>query len=69
MATGEEYSAPRTAGREFRMLDVAGILFSSAMILIVIVQAVRLDRIQPWFQNVKAQNPPVGQARTRKQRR
>ena len=51
------------------MLDVGGILFSSMMILIVIVQAVRLDRIQPWFQNVKDRNAPADQGRTREQRR
>lgn len=38
---------------ELRMLDMLGILFSSVMILIVVVRAVRLDSVQPWFQNVK----------------
>ncbi len=34
------------------MLDIAGILFSSIMMLIVIVRAVQLDRTQPWFQTI-----------------
>jgi len=36
------------------MLDLTGIMFSSVMMLIVIIRAVRLDRIQPSFQAVKA---------------
>ncbi len=35
------------------MLDLAGIMFSSVMMLMVIIQAVRLDHSQPWFQSVK----------------
>ena len=35
------------------MLDLAGIMFSSVMMLMVIVQAVRLDQTQPWFQAIK----------------
>lgn len=31
------------------MLDLTGILFSSLMMLFVIVQAVRLDATRPWF--------------------
>jgi hypothetical protein len=34
------------------MLDLTGILFSSVMMLMVIVRAVRLDRLQPWFQAI-----------------
>lgn len=41
------------------MLDVAGIVFSSVMMLMVIVRAVRMDRLQPWFQCVKRQEQPV----------
>lgn len=41
------------------MLDLAGILFSSVMMLMVIVQAVRLDRIQPWFQTIKRKEKPA----------
>jgi hypothetical protein len=41
------------------MLDLAGILFSSIMMLVVIVQAVRLDATQPWFQTRKRPDPPV----------
>ena len=32
------------------MLDVTGILFSSTMMLVVIMRAVQLDRFMPWFQ-------------------
>jgi hypothetical protein len=35
------------------MLDLTGIMFSSIMMLIVIVRAVQADRVQPWFQKVK----------------
>jgi len=35
------------------MLDLTGILFSSIMMLMVIVRAVQMDRLQPWFQKVK----------------
>jgi hypothetical protein len=47
------------------MLDSAGILFSSLMILIVILKAIRLDRVQPWFQVVKQKTEAVtGKAKT-----
>jgi hypothetical protein len=36
------------------MLDVAGIIFSSMMMLIVIVRAVRLDNLKPWFAPIKS---------------
>ncbi len=42
------------------MLDLAGIIFSSVMMLVVIVRAVRLDRLQPWFQSVKRKEQPAG---------
>ena len=32
------------------MLDLGGIMFSSVIMLFVIVRAVQLDRIIPWFQ-------------------
>nr|WP_294517402.1 hypothetical protein [uncultured Rhodopila sp.] len=35
------------------MLDIVGILFSSVMMFVVIIRAVKLDRIQPWFQTIK----------------
>jgi hypothetical protein len=35
------------------MLDTFGILFSSVMVLAIIIRAVRLDRTQPWFQQLK----------------
>lgn len=40
------------------MLDIAGILFSSVMMLFVIVRAVRLDRSQPWFQTIAGKGEP-----------
>jgi hypothetical protein len=43
------------------MLDLAGILFSSVMMLVVIVRAVRLDRTQPWFQTIKRPSTPAEQ--------
>jgi hypothetical protein len=45
--------------QEFAMLDLTGILFSSVMMLIVIVRAVQLDREQPWFQTIKGQGTPA----------
>jgi hypothetical protein len=50
--------------REDRMLDLYGILFSSLMMLFIIVRAVRLDRVQPWFQTVKikVQDPAANKA-------
>lgn len=41
------------------MLDLTGILFSSIMMLIVIVRAVRMDRSQPWFQTIKPKQDAV----------
>lgn len=35
------------------MLDLTGILFSSVMMLIVVVRALQLDRAQPWFPAVR----------------
>jgi hypothetical protein len=35
------------------MLDTLGILFSTFMILIVVFNAVRRDRSDPWFQTLK----------------
>jgi hypothetical protein len=32
------------------MLDLFGIMFSSILMLFVIVRAVQLDRVTPWFQ-------------------
>jgi hypothetical protein len=46
------------------VLDLAGIMFSSIMMLIVIVRALRLDRTQPWFQTITIKDtPPKGGAR------
>ena len=41
------------------MLDLTGIMFSSVMMLIVIVRAVQQDRLQPWFQAVKRKDAPA----------
>lgn len=35
------------------MLDLFGILFSSIIMMLVIVRAVQLDKTQPWFQAVR----------------
>jgi hypothetical protein len=50
------------------MLDLTGIMFSSVMMLMVIVRAVRLDQIQPWFQVVRRQEKPA-EEKTRAWRR
>lgn len=50
------------------MLDLTGIMFSSVMMLMVIVRAVRLDRLQPWFQTVERKEKPVDE-KTRAWRR
>ena len=39
------------------MLDLFGIMFSSVLMLFVIVRAVQLDRTMPWFQTVKRREP------------
>jgi hypothetical protein len=49
------------------MLDLTGIMFSSIMMLMVIVRAVQLDRIQPWFQTIRKEKP--GGERTHSWRR
>jgi hypothetical protein len=36
-----------------RMLDLCGIVFTSVMMLAVIVRALQADGIQPWFQTIK----------------
>jgi hypothetical protein len=45
--------------REEFMLDLTGILLSSIMMLIVIVRAVQLDSVQPWFQSIKREADPI----------
>jgi hypothetical protein len=40
------------------MLDLAGIMLSSVIMFIVVVQALRRDREQPWFQTVKLRKIP-----------
>jgi len=32
------------------VLDLAGIMFSSIMMVLVVMKAVQLDRIRPWFE-------------------
>lgn len=44
---------------ECRMLDLTGIMFSSVMMLMVIIRALQLDRAQPWFQQVKRKDAPT----------
>jgi len=41
------------------MLDLFGIMFSSLMMLMVIIRAVQQDRAQPWFQKVTRKEAPV----------
>lgn len=38
------------------MLDLAGILFSSIMMFIVIFRAVQLDQRRPWFERPQRRN-------------
>jgi hypothetical protein len=46
------------------MLDLTGIMFSSVMMLMVIIRALRLDREQPWFQKLKRkEGAPVPEKR------
>ena len=53
------------ADEEFRMLDTLGILISTIMMLIVIFRAVRLDRVQAWFQTITPKDRPEQKWRTR----
>ena len=46
------------------MLDTVGILFSTLMIAYVVFQAVKLDRIQAWFQVLKSDALPAAGHRT-----
>jgi hypothetical protein len=41
------------------MLDLTGIMFSSVMMLIVIVRAIQIDQPQTWFQRVKRKEAPT----------
>jgi hypothetical protein len=50
------------------MLDVIGIFFSSVMMLLIIVQAVRLDQTRPWFEIIKQREKPAAE-KTRAWRR
>jgi hypothetical protein len=51
------------------MLDLFGIMFSSMMMLMVIIRAVQLDRTQPWFQKVKRKDAPASAEKQGWQRR
>jgi hypothetical protein len=51
------------------MLDLFGIMFSSVMMLMVIIRAVKTDRAQPWFQKVKREEAPVPSEKQAWQRR
>jgi hypothetical protein len=46
------------------MLDIVGILFSTVMIVYVVLQAIKLDRIQAWFQALKNDAAPAADHRT-----
>jgi len=43
---------------ELHVLDLAGILFSSLMLLLVILRAAWRDRTQPWFQSIAPKDRP-----------
>jgi hypothetical protein len=47
------------------MLDMLGILFSTVAVLVVIVRAVRFDRVQPWFQPLDPPTDAAGSPRGR----
>lgn len=51
------------------MLDLTSITFTSAMMLLVIFRAFKLDREQPWFQTVKFQAKATGASAKPWQRR
>ncbi len=42
------------------MLDLTGIMFSSIMMLVIVVRAIKADRVGPWFQTVKRKTGPAG---------
>jgi hypothetical protein len=44
-------------------------MFSSVMMVIVIIRALQLDRVQPWFQAVKRKEAPVSDDKRAWQRR
>lgn len=44
------------------MLDLAGILSTAILMIIVILRAVQLDAREPWFQTVKRKAPPEEKA-------
>lgn len=50
------------------MLDMIGILFSSVIILIVVVRSVQLDSARPWFQSVNRDVAPRPAGKTGWQR-
>ena len=35
------------------MLDLLGIVFSSVIMMLVIVRALQMDKTEPWFQTLK----------------
>ena len=47
------------------MIDTFSILFSTAMIVVLLVRAVKLDRALPWFQTLSGapDDPPPGSDR------
>ncbi len=55
------------------MLDLFGIVFSSTIMVLVVIRAVQLDREQPWFQSLKSRpeeekQKQVGAQRWRRRR-
>jgi hypothetical protein len=57
--TTGDFQPSAVSDREYPVLDLTGIMFSSIMMLIVIVRALQLDRTQPWFQKVKFKEKPT----------
>jgi hypothetical protein len=44
------------------VLDLVGIVFSSVMMLFVIIRAVQLDRTRPWFETAAPDEPSAQEA-------
>ena len=51
------------------MLDLAGIMFSSVIMVMAVLRAVQLDRTLPWFEKVNANEVSVATNKRPWQRR
>lgn len=45
------------------MLDLTGIMFSSIMMLLVVLRALQLGRTEPWFQSIKKRTEEKAKAK------